>query len=97
MFLDDVVEALITASTAINVDGETINIGSGKETSIVDLAERVIDLTGVKTEVIYNPKAKGGVSRMRADISRAEAVLGYRPKTSLTDGLLRTLNEDTPL
>ena len=94
VYLDDVVDALIIASTTSKVDGKTINIGSGKETSIVDLAERVLDLTGAKTETIYNPKAKGGVSRMRADISRAKALLGYQPKTALTDGLIKTQNED---
>ncbi len=94
VYLDDVVDAMIIASTASEVDGTTINIGSGKETSIVDLAERVLDLTGAKTETIYNPKSKGGVSRMRADISRAKALLGYQPKTALTDGLIKTQNED---
>jgi len=94
VYLDDVVDAMISASTASEVDGKTINIGSGKETSIVDLAERVIDLTGAKSETIYNPKANGGVSRMRADISRAKSTLGYQPKTTLTDGLSKTQKED---
>ena len=94
VYLDDVVDALITASTASEVDGKTINIGSGKETSIVDLAERIMDLTGAKTETIYNPKAKGGVSRMRADISRAKTLLGYQPKTTLSNGLIKTQKED---
>jgi UDP-glucose 4-epimerase len=90
VYLDDVVDAMIAASAASDIDSATINIGSGKETSIVDLAERIIELTGAKTEVIYNPKAKGGVSRMRADISRAKTMLGYQPKTSLADGLNKT-------
>ena len=94
VYLDDVVDALITASTASEIDGKTINIGSGKETSIVDLAERIMDLTGAKTETIYNPKAKGGVSRMRADISRAKTLLGYQPKTTLSNGLIKTQKED---
>ena len=94
VFLDDVVDALISASTASGVDGTTINIGSGKEISIVDLAERVVEITGSKTEAIYNPKAKGGVSRMRADITRAEKLLGYQPKVGLTEGLNLTLEGD---
>ncbi|MCJ7715058.1 MAG: NAD-dependent epimerase/dehydratase family protein [Anaerolineales bacterium] len=94
VYLDDVVDALIKASSASDVDGMTINIGSGKEISIVDLVQQVIDLTGVKTESIYNPTAKGGVNRMRADISRAADLLGYRPKYSLSDGLKLTLERD---
>ena len=94
VYLDDVVEALIKASSASNVDGKTINIGSGKEVSIVDLAQRVVDLTGVKTESIFNPKSKGGVSRMRADITRAADLLGYQPKHTLSEGLKLTLERD---
>jgi len=94
VYRDDVVDALIKASSASDVDGMTINIGSGKEVSIVDLVQEVIDLTGVKTESIYNHTAKGGVNRMRADISRAADLLGYRPKYSLSNGLKLTLERD---
>jgi len=94
VYLDDVVDALIKASSASDVDGMTINIGSGKEVSIVDLVQEVSDLTGVKTESIYNHTAKGGVKRMRADISRAADLLGYRPKYSLSNGLKLTLERD---
>ncbi len=94
VYLDDVVDALIKASSASDVDGMTINIGSGKEVSIVDLVQEVVDLTGVKTESIYNHTAKGGVKRMRADISRAADLLGYRPKYSLSKGLKLTLERD---
>ena len=94
VYLDDVVDALVKASKALNVDGSTINIGSGKEVSIVDLSERVIEITGAKTQSINNPKATGGVNRMRADISRAEALLGYKPGISLTKGLKLTLEND---
>ncbi len=94
VYLDDVVDALIKASNASDVDGMTINIGSGKEVSIVDLVQEVIDLLGVKTETINNHTAKGGVNRMRADISRAANLLGYRPKYSLSTGLKLTLERD---
>ena len=94
VYLDDVVDALIAASKASDVDGRTINIGSGKEASIADLAKKIIELTGAKTESIYNPKAKGGVNRMRADISRAAQLLGYKPKYPLPKGLKLTLAED---
>jgi UDP-glucose 4-epimerase len=94
VYLDDVVDALIAASKASDVDGTTINVGSGTETSIVDLAERVEEITGSKTEAIYNPKAKGGVRRMRADITRAGKLLGYQPKVGLAEGLNLTLEGD---
>ena len=94
VYVDDVTSALVKASKARDVDGLTINIGSGKEVSILDLVQSIVELTGVRTEAIYNHKAKGGVKRMRADIQRAKELLGYQPKYSLADGLARTLELD---
>ena len=95
VYLDDVVNALTRAGTASGVDGATINIGSGKEYSVLDLVNNVVELTGADTETIYNHKATGGVSRMRADITRASKLLGYKPKFNLAEGLARTLELDT--
>jgi UDP-glucose 4-epimerase len=94
VYLDDVVNALARAGTAADVDGSTINIGSGKEYSVLDLVKNVVELTGADTETIYNHKATGGVSRMRADITQASKLLGYKPKFSLVEGLARTLELD---
>lgn len=94
VYLDDVVEALTIAGAASGVDGATINVGSGSEVSILDLAAEITELTGAKTQAIYNHKAKGGVNRMRADISRAKKLLGYKPKYKLREGLKQTLELD---
>lgn len=94
VYLDDVVNALARAGSASDVDGSTINIGSGKEYSVLDLVKNVVELTGADTETIYNHKATGGVSRMRADITKASQLLGYKPKFSLVEGLTRTLELD---
>ena len=94
VYLDDVVSALTRAGFAEDVDGKTINIGSGHEHSILDLVNSVIEASGVDTEAIFNHKASGGVNRMRADITRASALLDYQPRYSLTEGLKRTLELD---
>jgi len=94
VYLDDVVDALVKAGQASNVDGTTINIGSGREVSVLGLVKEIGELTGVKTEAIFNHKATGGVQRMRADITRAKKLLGYRPKYNLKKGLTRTLELD---
>lgn len=94
VFLDDVVQAMVSAGIKPNVDGKVINIGSGTETSVKKLAEIIVSLTESNAEVIYNPNSKGGVKRMRADISLAKQVLGYQPSTSLKEGLRLTLARD---
>ena len=95
VFLDDVVQAIAAAGTAPGIDGKTINVGSGTETSVKELAELVNAISGSKAEAIYNPNAKGGVERMRADISRAKKYLKYSPRTSLKEGLRLTLERDS--
>ena len=76
------------------MDGKTINIGSGREHSILELAESILEITGAETEAIYNHKASGGVKRMRADITRAGQLLDYQPRFTLFEGLERTLELD---
>ncbi|MEJ5225397.1 MAG: NAD-dependent epimerase/dehydratase family protein [Anaerolineales bacterium] len=94
VYIDDVVSAMVAASTAPNLDGLVINVGSGRETAVRDLARMVLELTDSQAEVIYNTKTTGGVSRMCADLTLAEKKLNYRPSISLADGLRLTLQRD---
>ncbi len=93
VFIDDVVDALIAASEAV-ADRQIINVGSGQETSLNELISIMEKVTGKKAHVIYNPQQSGGVSRMRADISRARNLLDWKPRISLQEGIYRTLTED---
>lgn len=94
VFVDDVVSAMISAATAPDIDNLVINIGSGTETSIRDLIKIIMEVTGVKTDAIYNQRTDPGVSRMRADINLAKEKLGFQPRFSLADGLRLTVERD---
>lgn len=94
VFVDDVVNAMIAASTAPGLDNLIINVGSGVETSIKQLVRLTFDLVDTHAEVIYNPKTSPGVSRMCADITLAKEKLGYEPRVSLEQGLRLTLQRD---
>ena len=94
VYVDDAVSAMVAASTAPNVDGLVINVGSGTETSVRELVKSVLDVTGGDPEVIYNSQTSGGVSRMRADLALAHEKLGYRPSIKLDNGLRLTLQRD---
>jgi UDP-glucose 4-epimerase len=95
VYVDDVVSALVAAATAPNLNGMVINVGNGKETSVRDLVKSVLEATGSKAEVIYNPKTAPGVSRMCADLTLAQEKLGYRPSIKLEEGLRLTLQRDS--
>lgn len=94
VYVDDVVNALASASSAQGVNGQVINVGSGMETSVRDLARLVIDITGGDPEEVFNPRISGGVSRMCADISLAKEKLNYVPLIPLEMGIRLTVERD---
>ncbi|MCX6066568.1 MAG: NAD-dependent epimerase/dehydratase family protein [Chloroflexi bacterium] len=95
VYVDDIVSGMLAASTAPNLDGAVINIGSGRQTSVRELIKTVLDVTGSNAEVIYNPKMSAGVSHMCADLTLAGQKLNYKPSISLEEGLRLTLQRDS--
>ena len=94
VFVDDVVEALLLAATATNVNRAVINVGSGQETSVNDLVTFVTRVTGKRVHVLHNQAQSGGVSRLVADLTIARTLLGWTPSTDLAQGLRLTLERD---
>lgn len=94
VYIDDVVEALVAASTAPGVDRRVINVGSGVETSLNELIGCVSQVTRRELQPLYVPAQDGGVSRMCADLTVAGELLGFVPQVSLTAGLQKMLAAD---
>ena len=68
-----------------------INLGNPNEFTIVELAAKVIDLTGSRSCIVYRAKPPDDPRHRRPDISRAEDELGWAPRTPLHEGLMRTI------
>ncbi len=94
VYVGDVVDALVVAATATDVNRAVINVGSGREVSINELAARVTQVAGKRADILHNRAQSGGVSRLVADVRLAEALLGWSPRTSLEQGLRLTLAQD---
>lgn len=94
VYMDDVTDALMAAATAEGVDQQTINIGSGQETSINQLAGIIGEVVGKKPRLLHNLEEGGGVDRLFADISKAKKLLSFKPKTSLPKGLEMLYRQD---
>jgi UDP-glucose 4-epimerase len=94
IYVDDAVEALVSAATADSVDRLVINVGSGQETSIRELARLAAEATRQGAEPLFSRAESGGVSRMRADLTLAAEKLGFRPQVSLAEGIRLTLARD---
>ncbi|MBT3239906.1 MAG: NAD-dependent epimerase/dehydratase family protein [Chloroflexi bacterium] len=94
IYVDDVVRSMVAAATAPDINQNVINIGSGKETSVREIAEMTQKLTGDNAELLYTPRSDSGVSRLCADITLAKKKLKFTPKIKLQEGLEKTLSED---
>ena len=68
-----------------------INLGNPEEVSIRDLAEEVIQLTGSRSTVVYEPLPADDPGHRRPDISKAVAVLRWQPKVSRQEGIKRVI------
>ncbi len=95
VYIEDVVDALVAAATAPDVDRHVINVGSGRETSINELVAAIGEVLAMRLEPLYNRDRESGVQRMCADITRAERLLGFVPRTDLHEGLRCTVEQDT--
>lgn len=90
-FIDDNIEATSMTMLQDKAVNETVNIGNDRETSIRELAEIVISLTGSKSKIVHLPPlVEGDMTRRQPDLSRMKELLG-RPLLSLEDGIRRVI------
>lgn len=87
-YVDDTVQGILLAAEKVDAIGNIFNIGSGKETKIVQLANLINELANNNAPIKYLPKRNWDHTKNRlANIDSAKKLLGYKPKTSLQDGL----------
>jgi GDP-L-fucose synthase len=90
LYVEDAAEGIVAA--AERYDGpEPVNLGSGTEISIRDLAEKIAKLVGFRGRIEWDTAQPNGQPRRRLDVSRAEREFGFRAKTSFDEGLRRTI------
>ena len=91
-YVDDLVEAMLRMmDTGDEVPGP-INIGNPAEFSMLELANKVIDLTGSKSRLVRMPLPADDPKQRRPDITRARKILGWEPKVKLAQGLETTID-----
>jgi GDP-L-fucose synthase len=90
LYVDDCAEGIVLATEGYD-GAEPVNLGSGEEISIRDLAKLVAELTGFEGEIGWDDSKPNGQPRRRLETSRAEALFGFRARTALRDGLERTI------
>lgn len=95
-YIDDVIRATMAAGLLDEAVGGIFNIGTDRETTIRELAETMVRVSGTDTEIIYVPQetvygsSYEDIQRRVPDITRMREILGVSPDTSLEDGLRAT-------
>ncbi len=90
-YVDDLIDAFLAY---MDKDGDLpgpINLGNPTEFTIKQLAETVIDLTGSASKLVHQPLPSDDPKQRQPDISKAQELLGWRPKVQLRDGLVKTV------
>ena len=90
LYVDDAARGIVMA--AESYDGaEPVNLGSGWEVTIKDLAEKIATQVGFEGEIVWDWSKPNGQPRRRLDTTRAKQLFNFEAQTSLTDGLKQTI------
>ncbi len=91
LYVDDAAEAIILALKKYN-ESEPLNIGFGEDITIKSLAEKIASILGYKGEIKWDKTKPEGQLKNVLDISRAKKTIGFSAKTSLDEGLNKTIS-----
>jgi len=90
-YIENVVAANILALTAPAAAGEVINVACGERTTVLQMADYIAEIIGLKIEPEHALARPGDVRHSQADITKARNLLGYKPSVSVREGLARTI------
>ena len=88
-YVDDLIRGLVgLAESEVH---EPVNIGNPNEMSLLEMAERIVELTGAASEIVYEALPVDDPQVRQPDITRAKALLGWEPEVEVGEGLRRTI------
>ncbi|NJE48301.1 SDR family oxidoreductase [Thermococcus sp. 9N3] len=90
IYVKDVVRANILVAESKRANGRVFNVATGKQTSILELAMKIIEITGTTSSIIFDKPRPGDIRHSLADITEIKK-LGFEPKWSLEEGLKKTV------
>ena len=86
-FVDDLIDAFLKLMKTDHEVTGPVNLGNSGEFTIAELAERVVELVGSSSEIVYQPLPQDDPLQRRPDLTLADQLLDWRPKVDLEDGL----------
>ena len=91
-YVDDLVDGLIKLMATKDQVTGPINIGNPGEFSMLQLADMIIEMVGSRSRIVHRPLPENDPRQRRPDISRAQEILSWAPRTQLKEGLGRTIS-----
>jgi GDP-L-fucose synthase len=91
LYVDDAARALLLAAERLQTS-EPVNVGTGRETKIRELAESIRKLVGFEGEIVWDSTRPDGQPARYLDVTRARELMGFEATTSLEEGLRRTID-----
>ena len=93
IYVDDVIDAYLSLASKEGIDGETVDVGSGKLTSVRRVVEHLTDIVEPDERPDFGSLEDRPFERVRvADVGRAYGLIGWKPKTPLVEGLTQTVD-----
>jgi UDP-glucuronate decarboxylase len=96
-YVDDLIEGLTRFMESPDEFIGPVNLGNPVEFSILELAEKLIHLTGSKSKIVFKPLPSDDPRQRQPDISLAKEKLGWNPTIPLEDGLVKTIEYFTEM
>ena len=90
IYVKDVVKANLLVAESRKANGRVFNVATGRQTSILELATKIIEITGTTSSIIFDKPRPGDIRHSLADISEIKK-LGFEPEWSLEEGLKKTV------
>jgi GDP-L-fucose synthase len=91
IYVDDAAEAILLATERYNAS-DPVNLGSGNEISVKNLAEMIASLTGFEGSLVWDTTKPNGQPRRKLETSKAEALFGFRAQTPFEEGMRCTID-----
>jgi nucleoside-diphosphate-sugar epimerase len=93
IYVDDVVDAYLALASRLGIDGKTVDVGTGKLTSVRGVVEQLADIIQPDLRPVFGSVEDRAFERVRvADVDHTHDLIGWKPKTSLGQGLRQTID-----
>jgi UDP-glucuronate decarboxylase len=91
-YITDTVTCLLLLIVASNVKGEVVNVGNAQEVTVLELAQKIKDITKCTSPITFHPLPKDDPKRRCPDTTKLERLIGWKPNVCFEEGLKRTVS-----